>query len=151
MAEMAEGRTCEEWEYLTKLAEQAEHYEEMAMFMKNLVQCFSPGEELMVEEWSLFSVAYKNMVRPHLVAWRIVSSIEQKEESFRNEDHIVLMRWYCGRIESELSSRGERDEIIANAKNSLEEDSEKDDDDDDDDDGNENEDIGKDDDDDDDD
>lgn len=104
MAEMAEGRTREKWVYLAKLAEQAERYEEMAGFLKSLVRCCSPREELTVEERNLFSVAYKNMVGSRRAAWRIVSSIEQKEESRRNEDHVALVRSYRGRIESELSS-----------------------------------------------
>ncbi|KAJ0961469.1 hypothetical protein J5N97_000087 [Dioscorea zingiberensis] len=104
MAETAERWTREQWVYLAKLAEQAERYEEMMGFMESLARCCSPLEELTVEERNLFSVAYKNMVGSRRAAWRIVSSIEQKEESRRNEDHVALVHSYRGRIESELSS-----------------------------------------------
>ncbi|KAJ0984711.1 hypothetical protein J5N97_003067 [Dioscorea zingiberensis] len=104
MAETAKRWTREQWVYLAKLAEQAERYEEMMGFMESLARCCSPLEELTVEERNLFSVAYKNMVGSRRAAWRIVSSIEQKEESRRNEDHVALVHSYRGRIESELSS-----------------------------------------------
>ncbi|MGG6712961.1 UNVERIFIED_CONTAM: 14-3-3 family protein, partial [Salmonella enterica subsp. enterica serovar Weltevreden] len=36
-------------------------------------------------------------------AWRIVSSIEQKEESRKNEDHVLLVKEYRSKVEKELS------------------------------------------------
>lgn len=36
-------------------------------------------------------------------AWRIVSSIEQKEEGRKNEDHVVLVKDYRSKVESELT------------------------------------------------
>ena len=47
--------------YLAKLAEQAERYDEMADFMKEVV--LGSTEELSVEERNLLSVAFKNTVR----------------------------------------------------------------------------------------
>ena len=40
-----------------------------------------PSVELTVEERNLLSVAYKNVIGAQRSAWRIISSIEQKEES----------------------------------------------------------------------
>ncbi|XP_021725612.1 14-3-3-like protein D [Chenopodium quinoa] len=88
--------------YLAKLAEQAERYEEMVTFMDNLVTS-SADVELSVEERNLLSVAYKNVIGSLRAAWRIVSSIEQKEESRRNDDHVPLVKSYRCKVESELS------------------------------------------------
>ena len=49
----------EEHVYLSKLAEQAERYDEMAEHMKAVAQS---NQELSVEERNLISVAYKNAV-----------------------------------------------------------------------------------------
>jgi len=64
--------------YLAKLAEQAERYEEMVENMKSVA---SEDQELSVEERNLLSVAYKNVIGARRASWRIVTSIEQKEES----------------------------------------------------------------------
>lgn len=50
--------------------------------------------ELTVEERNLLSVAYKNVIGTRRAAWRIVSSIEQKEEQKFGEDKIGLVRTY---------------------------------------------------------
>ncbi|MCV5003661.1 14-3-3 family protein, partial [Escherichia coli] len=60
--------------------------------------------ELTVEERNLLSVAYKNVIGSLRAAWRIVSSIEQKEESRKNDDHVVLVAGYRSKVESELSA-----------------------------------------------
>ncbi|XP_021866592.1 LOW QUALITY PROTEIN: 14-3-3-like protein [Spinacia oleracea] len=93
----------EESVYMAKLAEQAERYEEMVEFMEKVVSASSEGEELTVEERNLLSVAYKNVVGARRASWRIISSIEQKEESRGNEDHVSVIRDYRSRIEKELS------------------------------------------------
>lgn len=88
--------------FMAKLAEQAERYEEMVEYMGSLVKCVG-SEELTVEERNLFSVAYKNMIGARRASWRIISSIEQKEESRGNEDHVKIIKDYRGKIEEELS------------------------------------------------
>ncbi|KAJ3745962.1 14-3-3 domain-containing protein [Lentinula raphanica] len=51
--------SCEDSVYLPKLAEQAEHYEEMVENMNCVV---STDGELTVEERNLLPVAYKNVI-----------------------------------------------------------------------------------------
>lgn len=59
--------------------------------------------ELTVEERNLLSVAYKNVVGSRRASWRIVTSIEQKEESKGNEGHVKLIKAYRQKVETELS------------------------------------------------
>ncbi|KAL0350153.1 UNVERIFIED_CONTAM: 14-3-3 protein 1 [Sesamum radiatum] len=94
--------TREQYLYMAKLAEQAERYEEMVQFMDTLV-VGAAGTELSVEERNLLSVAYKNVIGSLRAAWRIVSSIEQKEEGRKNDDHVVLVKDYRSKVETELS------------------------------------------------
>ncbi|OII77866.1 hypothetical protein cand_038630 [Cryptosporidium andersoni] len=72
--------------YMAKLAEQAERYDEMARYMKDVVSNREETEELTVEERNLLSVAYKNAVGSRRSSWRIISSVEQKEHSRNAEE-----------------------------------------------------------------
>ena len=74
-------------------AEQAERYDEMVEEMKKVAKLVH-DQELSVEERNLLSVAYKNVIGARRASWRIVSSIEQKEESKGNEDHVSRIRKY---------------------------------------------------------
>ncbi|KAI6152397.1 14-3-3 protein [Pisolithus tinctorius] len=85
--------------YLAKLAEQAERYEEMVENMKRVA---SSDQELTVEERNLLSVAYKNVIGARRASWRIVSSIEQKEEAKGNETQVAMIKTYREKIEGEL-------------------------------------------------
>ncbi|XP_057470137.1 14-3-3 protein 10 [Actinidia eriantha] len=102
-ATVPDNLTREQYVYMAKLAEQAERYEEMVSFMEKLVAGSTPAGELTVEERNLLSVAYKNVIGSLRAAWRIVSSIEQKEESRKNDDHVVLVKDYRSKVEAELS------------------------------------------------
>jgi len=86
--------------YLAKLAEQAERYEEMVENMKSVA---SEDQELSVEERNLLSVAYKNVIGARRASWRIVTSIEQKEESKGNSTQVTLIKEYRQKIEAELA------------------------------------------------
>ncbi|KAL4937504.1 14-3-3 protein-domain-containing protein, partial [Aspergillus oleicola] len=86
--------------YLAKLAEQAERYEEMVENMKVVA---ASDVELTVEERNLLSVAYKNVIGARRASWRIVTSIEQKEESKGNESQVTLIKEYRQKIENELA------------------------------------------------
>ena len=60
--------------------------------------------ELTVDERNLLSVAYKNVVGTRRASWRIISSIEQKEEAKGSEKHVGTIREYRQKIEKELES-----------------------------------------------
>merc|ERR1712125_116929 len=85
--------------YFAKLAEQAERYDEMANHMENVGK---GGDELSVEERNLLSVAYKNAVGSRRAAWRIITSVEQKEKSKGNDGNAGFAKEYCAKVESEL-------------------------------------------------
>jgi len=86
--------------YMAKLAEQAERYDEMVEAMKKVA---TMDVELTVEERNLLSVAYKNVIGARRASWRIISSIEQKEES-KNESkpRVDQMKSYRSNVEEEL-------------------------------------------------
>ena len=85
--------------YFAKLAEQAERYDEMADYMKAVGD---DGAELSVEERNLLSVAYKNTVGSRRAAWRIISSVEQKEKSKGNDTQAGYAHDYRVKVENEL-------------------------------------------------
>jgi len=94
--------------YMAKLAEQAERYDEMVEAMKKVA---TMDVELTVEERNLLSVAYKNVIGARRASWRIISSIEQKEESKNDSKHRCdQMKEYRSKVEQEL--KGICDDIL---------------------------------------
>lgn len=84
--------------YQAKLAEQAERYDEMVQAMKKVAEM---GVQLSIEERNLLSVAYKNVIGARRSAWRIISSIEQKEiDKNATEERRTLIKTYREMIES---------------------------------------------------
>ncbi len=74
-----------------------------AEMVENMKRVASSDQELTVEERNLLSVAYKNVIGARRASWRIVSSIEQKEESKGNEVQVKMIKGYREKIESELA------------------------------------------------
>jgi 14-3-3 protein epsilon len=72
----------------------------MVEYMKKVAEL---KDELNVEERNLLSVAYKNVIGARRASWRIISSIEQKEESKGNTDHVAMIKKYRSTVEKELS------------------------------------------------
>jgi 14-3-3 protein epsilon len=97
--------------YMAKLAEQAERYDEMVEAMKKVA---TMDVELTVEERNLLSVAYKNVIGARRASWRIISSIEQKEEGKAEaKEHtpkLSQMKDYRSKVEIEL--KGICDDIL---------------------------------------
>jgi 14-3-3 protein epsilon len=71
----------------------------MVTYMKEVAKL---GGELSVDERNLLSVAYKNVVGTRRASWRIISSIEQKEEQKGSDKHVGTIRDYRSKIELEL-------------------------------------------------
>uniref|UniRef100_A0A2K6BCS2 14-3-3 domain-containing protein n=1 Tax=Macaca nemestrina TaxID=9545 RepID=A0A2K6BCS2_MACNE len=89
-----------------KLAEEAERYDDMAAYMKSVIE---PGAELSNEERNLLSVAYKNVVGARRSSWRVVSSIEQKTEGAEKKQQMA--REHREKIETEL--RDVSDDVLS--------------------------------------
>jgi 14-3-3 protein beta/theta/zeta len=81
----------------SKYAEQTERYEDMAQLMKKVVEL---DADLSSEDRNLLSVAYKNVVGARRSSWRVISSIEQKDEGAEKKDGII--KQYREKIEQEL-------------------------------------------------
>jgi len=84
---------------MAKLCEQAERYEEMVTKMGDVAKL---DVELTVEERNLLSVAYKNVIGARRASWRIISSIEQKEENKGNAKQVEMIKDYRTTVEEEL-------------------------------------------------
>jgi len=69
----------------------------MVGFMKNVAEL---DVELTVEERNLLSVAYKNVIGAQRSAWRIISSIEQKEEANKETEKLQFIRQYRATVSS---------------------------------------------------
>ena len=85
---------------MAKLCEQAERYDEMVDQMGKVAKM---DVELTVEERNLLSVAYKNVIGARRASWRIISSIEQKEENKGNAKQVEMIKGYRGSVEGELN------------------------------------------------
>lgn len=70
---------------------------EMVEAMKKVA---SLDMELTVEERNLLSVAYKNVIGARRASWRIISSIEQKEESKGGDEKLEMIRQYRAQVSS---------------------------------------------------
>ncbi|KAK4764824.1 hypothetical protein SAY86_025914 [Trapa natans] len=59
--------------------------------------------ELTDEERNLLSIGYKNVIGARRASWRIMSSIEPKEESKGNDRNVKMIKGYRQKVEEELS------------------------------------------------
>ncbi|KAG0284324.1 14-3-3 protein, partial [Linnemannia gamsii] len=85
--------------YMAKVAEQAERYDEMVSHMKDITK----HVPLTLVDRNLLSVAFKNLIGARRAAWRIVSSIEEKEISNNRENRVDNLKVYRAKIEKELN------------------------------------------------
>lgn len=87
--------------YKAKLAEQAERYDEMAEYMKDLVKLVQ--ESLSVEERNLLSVAFKNAVGARRASLRIINSLEAKQRQRNQTEFVEITRAYQDKVAKELA------------------------------------------------
>lgn len=83
-----------------KLAERSERYEDMSKYMEKVTEQTTKGSSLHPEERNLLSVAFKNVVGARRSSWRVISSLQQKEEF--GGDKKDLLDKYRMKVENEL-------------------------------------------------
>jgi len=113
MSASTEQKTTQREALLTKakLSEQIERYDDMAMFMRSIVDLNDDSlPELTVEERNLLSVAYKNVIGARRSSWRVISAIETKEEGRGKPEASKNIKTAREQIESEL--KGMANEIL---------------------------------------
>lgn len=89
--------------FLAKLAEEMGRYEDMVGHMKDIIETEEGvSEGLSVEERSLLSVAYKNVIGARRASWRVTYGLEQRHKSEGREDLVALANQYRATIEKEL-------------------------------------------------
>jgi 14-3-3 protein epsilon len=87
--------------YEAKLSEQAERYDDMVVCMRDVVK--AEATELSVEERNLLSVAYKNVIGSRRASWRVLSSIEQREQQKASDSpRLHLMQKFRVQVEHEM-------------------------------------------------
>ena len=80
-----------------KLSERSERYDDMAQYMEKVTKDHGLSTP---DERNLLSVAFKNVVGSRRSSWRVISSVEQKEEAADDRK-----RWtanYRAKVENEL-------------------------------------------------
>ena len=89
--------------YMAKVCEQTERFQDMLKYMKEILEF---GDELSVEDRNLLSVAYKNSVGSLRTSWRILDTLEKKENAKSStpetEKHLSLIKDFKKKVESEL-------------------------------------------------
>jgi 14-3-3 protein epsilon len=87
--------------FMAKLAEQAERYDEMVICMRKVAKLNS---ELSTEARNLLSVAYKNVIGARRASWRIISSIESREEEKGTRENVAMIVMLRKQFEDELAA-----------------------------------------------
>jgi len=73
--------------------------------MVEYTQKFSKAgtQEMSIEERNILSVAFKNVVGTRRAAWRVLSSIQKKENNKGNAENVNKVKQYKQKIEEELT------------------------------------------------
>jgi len=99
--------------FMARVADQAERYEDMVNFLKEIMS--ESDDDVSVDVRNLLSVGFKNLIGTRRAAWRTVSAIEQNK---KYEQFSGSCAEYKAKIENELTDLCE--DIIASVRdNSL--------------------------------
>src|SRR4051794_7220315 len=108
----------DEYVYLAKLYERAERFDDMVKWINSFVRL---DPNLSLEERNILSAGYKNIISKKRGSWRLLNSVEKKEEKkksssishLKEEKHKVEdeMRVICDDIQTTLDKY-----LIPNAK-----------------------------------
>ena len=95
--------------FMARVADQAERYEDMVQFLKEIIT--ESEEDVSVDVRNLLSVGFKNLIGSRRAAWRTVSAIEQNK---KYEQYSGNCGEYKAKIENELTELCE--DIIASVR-----------------------------------
>ncbi len=84
--------------FMARVADQAERYEDMVVFLKEIMT--ESDEDVSVDVRNLLSVGFKNLIGSRRAAWRTVSAIEQNK---KYEQFSGNCAEYKAKIEKELA------------------------------------------------
>ena len=91
--------TREEYVYLAKLYERAERFPDMVKSINKFVEL---DPKLTKDERNILSAGYKNIISDKRVSWRLLNSMERKEEK-KNSPQCANIREIKANIERELN------------------------------------------------
>ena len=91
--------TREEYVYLAKLYERAERFDDMVKFINKFVEL---NPSLSHEERNILSAGYKNVISSKRASWRLLNSLEKKEEK-KNSPQLTYLKEVKTKIEKELT------------------------------------------------
>ena len=91
--------TREEYIYLAKLYEKAERFPEMVKSINKFVEL---DPKLTKDERNILSAGYKNIISDKRASWRLLNSMEKKEEK-KNSPQTANIRLVKNNIEKELN------------------------------------------------
>ena len=91
--------TREEYVYMAKLYERAERFPDMVKAINKFVEL---DPKLTKDERNILSAGYKNIISDKRASWRLLNSMERKEEK-KNSSQIANIREIKNNIEKELN------------------------------------------------
>ena len=94
----AKAYTREEYVYLAKLYERAERFDDMVKFINKFVEL---DPNLSYKERNILGAGYKNVISNKRASWRLLNSMEKKEEK-KNTPQLTYLKEVKSNIENEM-------------------------------------------------